>query len=142
MVAVEVFTAHFCAFDALTIDTANAWFTLSTGLRSHIAPEEPVHLLPWTVVTPFPVLVPDILPGGNISRQQSPLTPRSGTGEDGVQHVPAIDRSLLARPVRLRDVRGNQRTFPSIPITCVAFGRVWCGRPAGVAAGHRGYLPA
>jgi hypothetical protein len=62
------FTVHFCAFDALTIDTANAWFTLSTGLRSHIAPEEPVNLLPWSVVTPFPLIVPDVIPGGKISR--------------------------------------------------------------------------
>jgi hypothetical protein len=83
-----------------------------------------------------------VIPGGKISRQQSPLTPRSGTVEDGVQHFPDIDRSLLARPVLLRDVRGNQRKFPIIQITCLAFGRVWCGRPDVVAAGHRGYLPS
>jgi hypothetical protein len=58
------------------------------------------------------------------------------------RYIPDSDRSLLARPVLLGDVRGNQRKFPSMQITCVAFGRVWCGRPDGVAAGHRGYLPS
>jgi hypothetical protein len=52
-----------------------------------------------------------VIPGGKIGRQQSPLTTRSGTVEDGVQHFPDVDRSLLARPLLLRNMRCNERKF-------------------------------
>ena len=56
------FTAHFCAFDALTIDNANAWFSLSTGFGPYIAAEERVDVLPCAVIAPRSIVIPKFGP--------------------------------------------------------------------------------
>src|SRR6266516_3340053 len=73
-------------------------------------------------MAPLSIIVPDMIPGRKIARQHPPLTAGSGAIEDRVQHFADVDRSLLARPVLLRDVRRKERKFLVIQIARVAFG--------------------
>src|SRR6266511_5484170 len=107
----SLLTAHFSRCHALTVNNPNTWFTLSACLSPHIAAEERVNVLPYAVIAPGSIIVPDVIPGGKIARQESPLTPRSGAIEYSIQDFTDIDRSLLTRPVLLGDVRCNQFKF-------------------------------
>ena len=83
-------------------------------------------MLPCAIIAPSAIVIPDVIPGRKIARQHAPLTPRFDTIEDGVQHFADVDRSFLARPVLLRDVRRKQRKF--LVIQVASMGILWLVR--------------
>src|SRR4051794_24064093 len=98
------FATHFCRLDTLAIHTTDTWFSLTPSLGPDIAAQERVDVLPRAVITPSSIILPDVIPGREIARQHSPLTPGSDPIEDGVQHFADVDRStgfFVRRAVRL-----------------------------------------
>src|SRR5262245_48609562 len=64
----SLFAAHFCCFDTLTIDDANTGFLVAAGLATNVATQQRIDSLKGPIIPPFPVIVPDVIPGRKIAR--------------------------------------------------------------------------
>src|SRR5207237_1879242 len=86
------FTTHFRRFDTLTIHHPNTWFGVASSLNPHLSTYHRIDTHQRPIITPYAVIIGDMIPRWELFWQHPPLTAGSRAIKERIQDFTDINR--------------------------------------------------